>query len=159
MKKLLVGSFLAVTALLALTLTVTAAPNKKNGKPGPFEGTFHGTAYGDKGSKAPISLKLRHRDDLVTGTVTLGDGLYVDGGFCGAGYIPASSQVATGRTSAKNPHQLNAASQFKVAGVKVKILLGGEISPDGEVIEAKAKVDLPWLCGGDPVITSTLVQE
>ena len=158
MKKLFTGLFIAIAAISTMALSVSAAPAEKKDKPGPFEGTFHGTVYGDKGSKAPISLNLRHRGELVTGTVSMGEGLYVDGGFCGAGYIPASSQVANGRSSTKNPHQLNATSQFKVAGVNVKILLDGEVSPDGEEIEAKARIDLPWLCGGDPVITGTLLK-
>lgn len=158
MKKALIGTFLAIGAILALTLSVAAAPNVKKSKPGPFEGTFQGTVYGDKGSKATLTLDLNHRGELVSGTASLGSGLYIDGGFCGAGYVPASSQVARGKTSAKNPKVLNATTQFKVAGVKVKLLLDGEVSPDGEAIEAKARIDLPWLCGGDPIITGTLVE-
>ena len=158
MKKALIGTLLAVGAILALTLSVSAAPIEKKINPGPFEGTFRGTVYGDNGSKAPLTLKLNHRGELVSGTVSLGTGLYVNGGFCGAGYIPASSQVASGKTSAKNPRLLNATTYFKVAGVNVKLFLDGEVSPDGEEIEAKAKIDLPWLCGGDPIITGTLVQ-
>jgi hypothetical protein len=158
MKKLLIGMFLAIGAILALTLSVAAAPIVKQDEPGPFEGIFQGTVYGDKGSKAPISLNLRHRGELVTGTVSIGQGLYIDGGFCGSGYIPASSQVTSGKTSAKNARLLNATTQFKVAGVSVRVLLNGVVSPDGEEIKAKVKVDLPWLCGGDPVITGTLVQ-
>lgn len=158
MKKALIGTILAVGAILALTLSVAAAPSDKKNNPGPFEGTFQGTVYGDKGSKALLTLNLNHRGELVSGTASLGKGLYIDGGFCGAGYMPASSQVASGKTSAKNPRLLNATSIFKVAGVNVKLFLDGEVSPDGEEIEARAKIDLPWLCGGDPIITGTLVQ-
>jgi hypothetical protein len=157
MKKALIGTLLALSAILVVTLSVSAAPSVKKNKPGPFEGTFQGTVYGDNGSKAPITLNLRHRGEDVSGTVSLGSGLYIDGGFCGAGYVPASTQVASGKTLAKKPNELSAASKFKVSGVSVRLLLDGEISPDGEVIEAKAKVDLPWLCGGDPVITGALV--
>ena len=158
MKNALIGTLLALGAILALTLSVSAAPSIKKGKPGPFEGTFQGTVYGDNGSKAPITLDLRHRGEAVTGTVSLGSGLYVDGGFCGAGYVPASSQVASGKASAKNPNVLNATTKFKVAGVNVKLLLNGEVSPDGEEIETRARIDLPWFCGGDPILTGTLVE-
>jgi hypothetical protein len=26
----------------------------------------------------------------------------------------------------------------------------------GDTLTAKAKIDLPWICGGDPVLTGTL---
>jgi hypothetical protein len=33
------------------------------------------------------------------------------------------------------------------------------VSSDGEVITARAKIDLPWFCGRDPVITSRLYRD
>ena len=40
--------------------------------------------------------------------------------------------------------------------LNVKIKLDGDVSADGDEISAKAKVDLPWLCGRDPVLSGTL---
>lgn len=157
MKKVVIGLILALSALLAITLSASAAPQySKSANTGPFEGTFKGIVYGDKGTSAPLSLVLNHRGNQVEGNVFLGEGLYVDGGMCGAGYVPAGSQFAAGKTSAKNPRHLAAQSNFKVSGINVKLDLDGQITPSGDELETRAKIDLPWLCGRDPVISGTL---
>jgi hypothetical protein len=90
----------------------------------------------------------------VEGSIFLGDGLNIDAGLCGAGTIPASSHVAAGKTSTINPNNLSATSTFDVSGVTVKVNLDSQVQ--GDTLKAKAKIDLPWLCGSDPVITGTL---
>ena len=155
MKKFLVG-LLAVIGIVA-TMSVAsanAAPETAVNKVGPYEGTFHGTVYAPDGSKAPMSLDLTHRGTVVEGTVFLGEGLNIDAGLCGAGSIPASSILATGKTSAVNPKKLSAISAFDVSGITVKVNLDSQVQ--GDTVNAKAKIDLPWLCGSDPVITGTL---
>lgn len=155
MKKLLIGLF-AVFGLIA-TMSVTsanAAPATATVKPGPYEGVFHGTVYASNGSKAPMSLDLTHRGSVVEGTVFLGEGLQVDGGLCGEAAVPSSSVVASGNTSPSNPKNLSAASTFDVSGIPVKVVLDSQVA--GDVLKAQAKIDLPWLCGSDPVLTGTL---
>jgi hypothetical protein len=156
-KKVVVGLLLALSAMLAITITASAAPGEaKSKKAGPFQGTFNGTVYGDNGTSAPLSLVMTHQGNQVEGTVFLGKGLYVNGGMCGSGYIPAAAQTAAGQTSSNDPGHLAAQSYFKISGIGVKLLLDGDVSADGEQIETKAKIDLPWICGTDPVISGTL---
>ena len=162
MKRAIIGLLLTVGALVALTATASAAgederPNYERPKAsGIFDGTFQGTIYGDKGSSAPIELQLTQNGRYVEGYVDLDSGLYVNGGMCGAGYLPGGAQSAGGQVSASNPRRLYAASTFKVSGLKVKIDLVGVASADGEEVDAQAKIDLPWLCGRDPVLNGTL---
>ena len=157
MKKVMISLILAAGALFAVSLSAGAAPDAaKNKKSGPFEGNFVGKVIADNGTSTELSLDLTHRGDEVKGFVVIGEGLYIDAGFCGKGYVPAGTQFARGETSWKNPSHLSAESQFKVSGLKVKIKLDGDVSDDGDEINATAKIDLPWLCGGDPVISGTL---
>ena len=155
MKKLLIGlaAIIGIVAFMSVS-GVNAAAEKTAGKAGPYEGVFHGTVYAPDGSKAPMSLDLTHRNNIVEGTVFLGDGLNIDAGFCGAGTIPASSIMATGKTSAANPKKLSATSAFEISGITVNVMLDSQVQ--GEKVNAKAKIDLPWLCGKDPVLTGTL---
>lgn len=155
MKKLLIGLFAVIGIVAMMSVSgVSAAAEKKAGKAGPYEGVFHGTVYAPDGSEAPMSLDLTHRNNIVEGTVFLGDGLNIDAGLCGAGTIPASSITAAGKTSAANPKKLSATSTFEVSGVLVDVALDSLVQ--GDTVEATAKIDLPWLCGSDPVITGTL---
>jgi len=159
MKKVVFGLLIALSTLFAVTISASAAPPEAKAKnPGPFDGSFNGMVHADKNTKAPLSLVLTHKGNQVEGNLFLGEGLYVDGGMCGSGYIPASTQFAAGKTSAKNPRQLSATSTFKVNGVNVKVILDSEVSANGKQIDAKAKIDLPWFCGGDPVLDGTLYQ-
>jgi hypothetical protein len=157
MKKAVIAFMLSLGVVFAMTATASAAgKNERPKKTGYFNGTFEGTIYGDKGSSAPISLQLSQNGRQVDGYVELGSGLYVYGGMCGAGYVPGGAQSANGRVSTSNPRRLNAESAFKVSGLKVNIDLIGIASADGQEVDAQAKIDLPWLCGRDPVLSGTL---
>jgi hypothetical protein len=149
---------LAVIGILGMVLVsnVSAAPATA-GKAGPYEGIFHGTVYAPDGSKAAMSLDLTHRDSVVEGTVFLGKGLTVDAGLCGEAEIPATSIKAAGKTSTLNDKKLSTVSTFDVSGVPVKVILDGTVS--GDNLDATAKIDLPWLCGSDPVLTGKLHRE
>lgn len=153
MKKLLVGLFAVMGIVLTMSVA-SAAPETAVSKAGPYEGVFHGTVYAPDGSSANMSLDMTHRNGIVEGTVFLGEGLTIDAGLCGAAAIPASSVVASGKTSATNPKNLAATSVFDVSGITVKVNLNSQIS--GDELGATAKIDLPWLCGSDPVLTGTL---
>jgi hypothetical protein len=117
---------------------------------------FRGVAYGDKGSSAPLSLELRHRGSEVTGNVYLGEGLHVSAGFCGSVNLPAATQRIEAETSFWNPKRLVAEPTFDAGGFELTVDFESNVSADGKAIRAKAKVDLPWFCGRDPVLTSTL---
>lgn len=161
MKKVMLSVLLTIIAGFVLFASTGAASAEaemkkvtKNSRP--YEGEFNGKVYGDKGTSAPLSMNLTHQGNEVKGNLFLGEGLFIDGGMCGKGYVPAGSQFAVGRTSSSNPNQLTASSTFKVNGVNVKVLLNGDVSADGETLKAKARIDLPWICGHDPIISGTL---
>jgi hypothetical protein len=124
--------------------------------PGPFEGVFSGNVHGDKGSQAPIALKLTHRNEDVEGSLTIGEGLYVHGGRCGGANIPSSEQCFSVKTQPGKPNQVS--TQFIVTVSKLKIGLNLEsiLSDDGNVITSHISIDLPWICGRDPVLKGTL---
>ncbi|MEJ2751243.1 MAG: hypothetical protein P8169_00930 [Chloroflexota bacterium] len=153
MKRFLVIVFVLI-AIAATMSVAAAAPETAVSKEGPYDGVFHGTVYGPDGSKAAMSLDLTHQGDVVEGVVFLGEGLHIDAGMCGAGTIPASSLQASGETSTANPKVLSTTSTFDVSGIPVKVNLDSEIQ--GNTLKAKATIDLPWLCGSDPVYTGTL---
>lgn len=119
---------------------------------GLFTGSFEGVLYGDDGSEAPVVLELVQNGRDVTGEISVGRGLFIDGGNCGVVEVPVTTQTATGRTTASAPRNLDAVAALKVQGISVTIHLDSELSRDGEDITAEAKIDLPWLCGRDPVI-------
>lgn len=157
MKKTVTSLLLVLTAFFALTVVASASPEiPETHQVGPFDGTFHGVAKGDNGSSAPLTLELTHYGNTVKGTAFLGKGLHVDGGFCGAANIPASVRSASGQTVPNNPRRLAASTAFDVGGFEIGVELDGNVSANGRVLTADAKIDLPWICGGDPVLTTTL---
>lgn len=162
MKKVVIGLMLALSAVFAVTITASAAEQTSQvsatnySATGYFEGTFEGTVYADNGSRAPIFLELTQDGRQVEGYVEIGSGLYVDGGLCGSGYIPGGAQYSEGLVSRSNARQLNAEVAFKVSGLTVSVDLVGIASADGQELDTDARIDLPWLCGRDPVLTGTL---
>jgi hypothetical protein len=156
-KKIVVSLLATLSILVLATITVGAAgPTAATSNVGPFEGEFHGYLYGDDGSRAPISLDLTHRGRNVDGTVMLGEGLVVDGKRCGTAAVPAGTLEAAGQSSPTNRNQLTATSSFEVSGIEVTVELDGTVSRDGRTINTEAKINLPWLCGRDPILTGTL---
>jgi hypothetical protein len=157
MKKLWIGLWMALTVLALLSVTAFAAPAK--GAAGPFEGVFTGTVKGDNGSKTTLTLDMADRQNVVSGEATLGKGLVVNaGGVCGKIAIPASSMIAEGEKSPKHPDELSAEATIEVNGMEITVEVEGEISADGETLDVTAKINTPWMCGRDPVITGTLTK-
>lgn len=152
-----IAFFLSLILIALMTFFVTSAqaaparPAATSG--GLFTGTFEGVLYGDDGSEAPVTLALTQTGRAVTGELSVGRGLVIDGGNCGRVEVPATSQTATGATTAAAPRELDAKAAFKVQGISVTIDLSSTLSRDGGTIESQAKIDLPWLCGRDPIIT------
>ena len=155
MKKFIAIGLVAVIGLFAVMAVpgASAAPAEASNA-GPYEGTFNGTVYAPDGSAAPMSLVMTHRGSAVDGTVFIGEGLTIDAGFCGAASIPASSMYANGNSSTSNPKHLSAKSTFDVSGIGVTVDLNSTVTDDK--LNATAKIDLPFICGGDQVLTSTL---
>jgi hypothetical protein len=126
------------------------------GKVEPFEGEFSGYVYADRGSKTGIILEMSQLDKDVSALVRLEEGLYIDAGICGSSFIPAGEQTAHATVQANNPGLMSTNLVFTVKNLKVSVDLTGKISADGKSIDTKAIIDLPWLCGRDPVIQGTL---
>ena len=157
MKKLLFVTLALMVALSVSAATVSAETVKSASQvTGPFEGTFNGTVHGDKGSSAPVTFDLTHRGNQVQGEVIIGSGLYVSGGRCGGIQVPTSVLFASGQTLSKDPNHLVARSTFDIGSFEIKADVQGQLSADGDELETSVKIDLPWICGGDPVITATL---
>ncbi len=160
MKRLALAALAVLAILSAAEMSAYAAPlAAPTVGVGPYEGTFRGTAYGDKGSSAPLWLDLTHRGTQVTGKAYLGEGLHVSAGFCGSVNLPAAVQRIEGETAFWNTKRLAADPTFEAGGLDLTVEFESDVSADGEVITAKAKVDLPWFCGHDPVLTSTLYKD
>ncbi len=149
-----------ITVLALAVGTADAAPiQPATTSGGPFTGTFSGYLEGDRGSRAPVELELVQTGREVEGIVTIGSGLIVNGGNCGVAAVPTGSQTAVGRTSATNLRYIEASTSVAVSGLTVKIDLAGNVSRDGETLTADAEIDLPWLCGRDPVISGVFTKE
>jgi hypothetical protein len=157
MRRLVVVVVAVLSLLLTAVAGVYAAPEVTAvGRPGPYEGTFRGVAYGDRGSSAPLTLDLTHRGNQVQGSLVLDEGLYVDGGFCGAVNLPATEQFVEGQTAFWKPGRMVARPAFDAGAFNLTVDFVSNISTDGTVLTAEAKIDLPWFCGRDPVLTASL---
>jgi|SwirhirootsSR3_FD_contig_51_6963435_length_698_multi_1_in_0_out_0_1 hypothetical protein len=154
-KYILVG-LAVLTAVLTSTAGAFAAPRTPTIQPGLFAGTFRGTVHSDDGSSAPLELKVTQHGRDLSGIATLGNGLSVDGGFCGSSAIPPTTRQVTGRTQANDPRRISVSSQFDVQGIPVTVALNGNLSLDGKSAQAQAKVDIPFFCGHDPTLSGTL---
>jgi hypothetical protein len=124
-----------------------------------FQGTFAGTLNGDNGSSAPVTLELSQSGNTVTGNLTLGEGLIIDGGNCGAQAAPAGSRSATGEVDPANPNHLGAVANFDVQGLTVGVNLSADLSPDGNTLTTQIGLDLPFICGRDPALSGALVRQ
>jgi len=150
--------FVALSLVVAGTASAAGSPPASQ-KPGPFEGVFTGIVYGDKRSQAPITLELTQRGDDIQGSVILGEGLYVDGGMCYAGELPATEQSLATKIKSDDPRRLATQLLFKVSNYQIAVDLESELSPDGQELTALTSIDLPWFCGGDPVLRGELVRQ
>ena len=160
MKNLISAIILFVAAALMLSSTASAAGiSPASQKPGPFEGKFTGIVYGDRRSQAPITIELTQRGEDIQGSVDLGEGLYVDGGMCYAGELPATQQSLATKIKSDDPRRLATQLLFKVSNYQIAVNLESELSPDGQELTAVTSIDLPWFCGGDPVLRGELIRQ
>ena len=152
----------AIRTLVALVLLATtaasalAAPSQATSTTGPYEGRFQGRVASANGSSAPLSVTLTHQGDKVAGVATLGEGLEVQTRFCGSAIVPSRSENLSGQTQPGQPRHLEATSAFNVEGLAITVYFSSDVSTDGKTIQGTTTLDLPWFCGGDPVLSGTL---
>lgn len=125
----------------------------------PFDGVFEGVVLADLGTKAPVELDLTQQGTRVTGSLSLDEGLQIDGGFCGVFDLPVFDVDIEGRTAYGDPNRIVSSPSFDAGGFELTIDFRGELSEDGETITATAKIDLPWFCGRDPRLDGELHRE
>ena len=136
----------------APTATFTPAPRL------PFDGAFEGAILGDAESSAPLSLALTQEETLVSGTVTLGEGLFVNvgGGFCGGVQgVPASAFQVSGLTSPDNPRHLESNSSIEINQITIGVRVVADVSEDGDQLTAQVILTTPLFCL-NPQLPATL---
>ena len=143
------------------------APAEPGGEPvipvvpagGGFNGVFSGTLSGDNGSTAPATLSLTQTGLSVSGRLSIGEGLVIDGGSCGAQAVPPLEQNAAGTVDPANPNHLQTTGSIPVAGFTIGVTLTADLAADGQTLVARADLDLPFLCGRDPAISGTFARQ
>ena len=165
MKKLVFGSLAALVLVFSLAAgealaaeAPTLSSSTSSRMAGPFEGVFYGVIHGDNNSRAPIALQMTHRDGVVSGRLYLGEGLFVDAGRCGKTNIPSMVRSASGRTLANNQNKLAMNTAFNISGINIGANLNSSVSADGNTLNAKVAIDLPWICGRDLSYSGTLTR-
>ncbi len=156
MRKYAIRTLVALVLLAATAASALAAPTQATGAPGPYEGRFEGRVSTENGSSAPLSVTLTHNGDTVAGVATLGEGLDVQTPFCGSASVPSRTEDLSGETQPGQPRHLEATSTFTVHGLSIRVRFSSDVSTDGKTIQGTTTLDLPWFCGGDPVLTGTL---
>jgi hypothetical protein len=68
-------------------------------------------------------------------------------------------QTVEGSTDSKEPGHLEASPTIDVGAFDLTVDFESDVTEEGDIITAEAKVDLPWFCGRDPVLTATLYKE
>lgn len=134
-------------------------PTNGNLGGGVFNGTFSGILYGSAGSSAPVTLELAQAGNEVTGVMSIGPGLVIDGGNCGIQEVPPGTQTANGRIDPADPNHLDAGAVFQVQGLTITISLAADLSADGQALTTQALIDLPFICGPDPVLNGNFSRQ
>jgi hypothetical protein len=155
MRTFAIGSLVALVLLVGTATSALAAPTQTNTR-GPYEGRFQGTVSSESGSSAPLSVTLTHQGHTVAGVASLGGGLEVQTPFCGAASVPSRTEHLSGQTQPGQPRHLEATSTFTVKGLPITARFRSDISADGKMVQGTTTLDLPWFCGGDPVLTGNL---
>lgn len=127
--------------------------------PGSFNGSFAGTLTSDDGSTAPVTLDLTQTGTTVAGDITIGEGLTIDGGNCGAQAVPAGRRSISGQTDASNANHVEASAGYDVQGFTVTAELIADLSADGNTLNGRIDLALPFLCGRNPAISGTLQRQ
>lgn len=150
MKKFWISLLLAVMLVIPFAAAAGIANAATRSQP-LFDGVFSGTITGDRQSQAEFEITLVQDDEEVAGEMTLGEGLYFDGGFCGKGYLPAGTFASSGEILSDDPRAIEAEASYQIDGFTISGALNGQLSSDGDELTAEVEIDLPWFCGRDPV--------
>lgn len=160
-----VGGVATPTIASALPALPTVAPGVAatvpapiGGAPGAFNGRFAGTLTSDDGSTAPVTLDLTQTGTTVAGDIAIGDGLSIDGGNCGVQAIPAGARSVTGQVDPSNPTHIDVTAGYDVQGITITARLTADLAADGNSLAGQIALDLPFLCGRDPVIAGALLR-
>jgi hypothetical protein len=95
---LLIGILFAICHLVLLCGAVDSTTGSL------YQGTFTGTATGDSGSSAQLTLNLLQNGAEVSGTATIGEGLMVDtGGAVCPGVVSVPSGTIDVQGSVSSP--------------------------------------------------------
>jgi hypothetical protein len=115
----------------------------------PFQGTFSGTIIGDQNTRASITLNLTQNGDNVTGTATVGEGLYVFSGFLPIGVtsLPSECLNVIGIQDTENDHRLETALITSKSGITVGVAVA-DLPVDCKTMSVHIKLDIPLLCRG-----------
>ncbi|MCO5181526.1 MAG: hypothetical protein M9896_15905 [Candidatus Promineofilum sp.] len=135
------------------------APNDDPAGAGGFNGVYRGTLSGDNGSTAIGTLTLTQTGNAVSGQLDIGPGLVLDAGSCGAQSVPQLTQTAAGAVDPATPNRLQTTGSIPVSGFTIGVTLTAELAPGGQTLAARADLDLPFICGRDPVISGTFNRE
>ena len=136
----------------APSATPTSAPRL------PFDGVFEGEILGDANSSAPLNLELSQEDTLVSGKVTLAEGLWVDagGGFCGGVQaVPAGFIEVSGLASPDNPRHLDSSSSIEINQITIGVRVIADVSEDGQTLTGQVILTTPLFCL-NPQLPATL---
>ncbi len=143
----------------AATLPVVGGGDSGGGGAAAFNGAFAGTLTSDDGSAAPVSLNLTQTGSTVAGDISIGEGLTIDGGNCGAQAIPAGSRSVSGQTDPSNPNHIEVSAGYEVQGFTITAELIADLAADGNSLNGQINLSLPFLCGRNPVITGSLARQ
>ncbi len=119
-----------------------------------YQGTFTGTAIGDSGSSAQLTLNLLQNGTEVSGTATVGEGLMVDtGGFVCPGVvsIPSGTIGVEGSVSSQDPRHLEATSSVTAMSLTITGEVVADMSQDGRNMNIALSLNIPWPCHGTTI--------
>ncbi|MBP6787957.1 MAG: hypothetical protein KA170_10250 [Candidatus Promineofilum sp.] len=163
------GPTIQVVVPAAPTPTLAALPpsqpnpvggDTSPGEPaGGFNGVYTGTLSGDNGSTAVGTLTLTQSGNDVSGQLDIGPGLVVDAGSCGAQSVPQLTQTAAGTVDPAAPNRLQTTGSIPVAGLTINVALTAELAADGQSLAARADLELPFICGRNPMISGTFARQ
>jgi len=119
-----------------------------------YQGTFTGTATGDSGSSAQLTLNLLQNGTEVSGTATIGEGLMVDtGGFVCLGVvsIPSGTIDVQGSVFSQDLRHLEATSSVTAKGLTITGSVTADMSQDGRNMDIALNLNIPWPCHGTTI--------
>ena len=148
-----------VTLPPAAAATLPVVGGGDSGGAAAFNGAFAGTLTSDDGSTAPVNLNLTQTGSTVAGDISIGEGLTIDGGNCGAQAIPAGSRSVSGQVDPSNPNHIEVSAGYEVQGFTITAELIADLAPDGNSLTGQIDLSLPFLCGRNPVITGSLARQ